>query len=115
MPSAHGRSATGRIRRGEHDKNQLEDGRRGLARQIDPFSKTRQVSRDRQRIKLRSLVKRTFILFSIAGAFAGCGFFGTPEQVRQEPGRTTYRAVEDNSLERPEITPVSQKVPGESR
>jgi PAS domain S-box-containing protein len=96
-------------------KNQLEDGRRGLARQIDPFSKTRQVSRDRQRIKLRSLVKRTFILFSIAGAFAGCGFFGTPEQVRQEPGRATYRAVEDNSLERPEITPVSQKVPGESR
>jgi hypothetical protein len=60
-------------------------------------------------------VERAFILFSIAAAFAGCGLFGTPEQVRQESGRTTYRAVEDNSLERPDIAPVSQKVPGESR
>jgi hypothetical protein len=35
--------------------------------------------------------------------------------VRQEPGRTTYRVPEDNSLERPDITPVQEKVPGESR
>jgi hypothetical protein len=60
-------------------------------------------------------VKRTLILFLITGAFAACGFLGTPEQVRREPGRTTYRAVEDNSLERPDITPVPEKVPGESR
>jgi hypothetical protein len=53
--------------------------------------------------------------FSIAGAFAGCGFLGTQEQVRQEPGRTTYRVPEDNSLERPDVTPVPEKVPGESR
>ena len=62
---------------------------------------------------MRSLVKRTLTLFSIAGAFAGCGFFGSQEQVRQEPGRTTYRVPEDNSLERPDITSVQEKVPGE--
>jgi hypothetical protein len=60
-------------------------------------------------------VKRTFILFFIAGSFAACSWFGTPEQVRQERGRATYRAAEDNSLEQPEVTPVPQKVPGESR
>jgi hypothetical protein len=60
-------------------------------------------------------MKRTFILFSIAGAFASCGFFGPQEQVRQEPGRTTYRVPDSNSLERPDITPVTEKVPGESR
>ena len=30
-------------------------------------------------------------------------------------GRATYRVPEDNSLERPDITPVQEKVPGESR
>jgi hypothetical protein len=55
------------------------------------------------------------VLFSIVGAFAACGFFGPQEQVRQEPGRTTYRVPEGNSLERPDITPVPEKVPGESR
>jgi hypothetical protein len=60
-------------------------------------------------------MKRTLALFSIAGAFAGCGLFGPQEQVRQEPGRTTYRVPEDNSLEGPDITPVQEKVPGESR
>ena len=64
---------------------------------------------------MRSLVKRTLTLFSTAGAFAGCGFLGPQEQVRQEPGRTTYRVPEDNSLERPDIPPVQEKVPGESR
>ena len=39
-------------------------------------------------------MKRTLVLFSIAGAFAGCGFLGPQEQVRQEPGRTTYRVPE---------------------
>ena len=64
---------------------------------------------------MRSLVKRTLTLFPIAGAFAGCGFLGPQEQVRQESGRTTYRVPEDNLLERPDITSVQEKVPGESR
>ena len=64
---------------------------------------------------MRLLVKRTLVLFSIAGAFAACGLLGTPEQVRQESGRTTYRLPQDNLLERPDITPVQEKVPGESR
>jgi NAD(P)-dependent dehydrogenase (short-subunit alcohol dehydrogenase family) len=57
----------------------------------------------------------TLVLFSIAGAFAGCGFLGQQEQVRQEPRRTTYRVPEGNLLESPDITPVQEKVPGESR
>jgi len=60
-------------------------------------------------------VKRAFIIFFIAGSFAAGSWFGTPEQVRREPGRATYRAASDNSLDSPEITPVPQKVPGESR
>jgi hypothetical protein len=72
---------------------------------------TRQVGR----IKVRSLVKRTLVLFFIAGAFAACGFLGPQEQVRRETGRTTYRAAEGNSPDRPDIPPVQEKVPGESR
>ena len=64
---------------------------------------------------LTSMFVHAAVLFSIAGAFASCGFFGPQEQVRQEPGRTTYRAAGDNSLERPDITPAPEKVPGESR
>jgi hypothetical protein len=60
-------------------------------------------------------VKRAFVLVSIAGAFAACGLFGPQEQVRQEPGRATYRVPEGISLEAPDITPVPEKVPGESR
>jgi len=60
-------------------------------------------------------VKRTLVIFCIAGAFAACGFFEPQEQVRQEPGRTTYRVPEGSSLESPDITPVPEKVPGESR
>jgi hypothetical protein len=64
---------------------------------------------------LTSMFVHAAVLFSIAGAFAACGFFGPQEQVRQEPGRTTYRVPEGNSLEPPDITPVQEKVPGESR
>ena len=64
---------------------------------------------------LTSMFMHAVVLFSIAGAFAACGFFGPQEQVRQEPGRTTYRVPEVNSLERPDIPPVPDKVPGESR
>jgi hypothetical protein len=64
---------------------------------------------------MRSPVRRTLVLFFIAGAFAACGFLGPQEQVRQEHGTTTYRVPEGNSLERPDIPPVQEKVPGESR
>jgi hypothetical protein len=64
---------------------------------------------------VRTMFVHAAVLFSIAGVFAACGFFGPQEQVRQEPGRTTYRVPEGNSLEPPDITPVQEKVPGESR
>jgi hypothetical protein len=61
------------------------------------------------------MVKRSLVLFSITGVLTSCGLLGPQEQVREEPGRTTYRAAEDTSLERPDTTPIPQKVPGESR
>ena len=61
------------------------------------------------------LVERSLVLFSIAGVLASCGLLGPQEQVREEPGRTTYRAAEETSLEGPDTTPVPEKVPGESR
>ena len=52
----------------------------------------------------------------IAGALAiaGCGFFGSGEAVRQDPGRTVYRAAEAPP-DLPDIAPVQQEVPGEKR
>jgi hypothetical protein len=60
-------------------------------------------------------MKRPLLIFCIAGTFAACGFLQPQEEVRQEPGRTTYRAPEGSSIESPDTTPVPQKVPGESR
>ena len=60
-------------------------------------------------------MKRTLVIFSIACALAGCGLLGPQEEFREEPGSATYRVPEGDSLERPEVTPVPEKVPGESR
>ena len=53
--------------------------------------------------------------FTILGALAivGCGLFGSGEAVRQDPGRTVYRAAEAPP-DLPDITPVRQEVPGRS-
>ena len=61
------------------------------------------------------IVKQAFVIFCIAGALAACGFLEPREEVRQEPGRTTYRAPEGSSVESPDMTPAPEKVPGESR
>jgi hypothetical protein len=82
--------------------------------QIDPDDLSRPEIAELLKEHLTSMFVAA-VLFSIAGAFAACGFFGPQEQVRQEPGRTTYRVPEGNSLEPPDITPVQEKVPGESR
>ena len=47
-------------------------------------------------------------------AVAGCGLFGSGEAVKQDPGRTVYRAVEAPP-DLPDATPVRQQVPGEKR
>ena len=47
-------------------------------------------------------------------AVAGCGFFGSGEAVKQDPGRTVYRAA-DAPPDVPETTPVREQVPGEKR
>jgi hypothetical protein len=45
----------------------------------------------------------------------GCGIFGSGEEVRQEPARTVYRAPEQSPLDVPEMPPLREKVPGETR
>jgi hypothetical protein len=62
-------------------------------------------------------VKRIVAIFTIAGSFAivGCGAFGPGEEVRQEPARTVYRAPDQSPLDVPEMPPLREKVPGETR
>ena len=50
----------------------------------------------------------------IALAIAGCGLFGSGEAVRQDPGRTVYRAAEAPP-DLSDAVPVRQQVPGEKR
>jgi hypothetical protein len=50
----------------------------------------------------------------IALAVAGCGFFGSGEAVKQDPGRAVFRAAEAPP-DVPETTPVREQVPGEKR
>jgi hypothetical protein len=61
-------------------------------------------------------VKEIVAVLTIAGslAIAGCGLFGSGEAVGQQSGRTVYRAPEENPLDVPDVTPVREKVPGET-
>jgi hypothetical protein len=67
--------------------------------------------------QLLSRVKGIVALLTIAGSLtiAACSLFGPGEAVREEPGRTLYRAAEENPLDAPDVTPLREKVPGESR
>jgi hypothetical protein len=47
--------------------------------------------------------------------FGGCSFFGKPEEVREQSGRTTYRVSGGSLAEMPSPTPEVQQIPGESR
>jgi len=61
-------------------------------------------------------VKRLTAAFTIVIALviAGCGLLGSGEAVKQDSGRTVYRAPEAPP-ELPDIAPVPQEVPGEKR
>ena len=48
-------------------------------------------------------------------AVTACSLFAPPERVRAEPKRTVYRAAEEAPPDNPDVTPVREKVPGESR
>jgi hypothetical protein len=60
-------------------------------------------------------VKGIVAVVTVAGALtlAGCSFFEPGEAVREKSGRTLYRAAEENPS--PEVTPLREKVPGETR
>jgi len=64
-----------------------------------------------------SQVKGIVALLTIAGSLtiAACSFFGPGEAVQEESGRARYRAAEENPLNAPDVTPLREKVPGETR
>jgi hypothetical protein len=64
-----------------------------------------------------SRVKGIVALLMVAGALtiAACSFFESGEAVREDSGRTLYRAAEENPTDRPDVTPLREKVPGETR
>ena len=64
-----------------------------------------------------SRVKGIVALLTIAGSLtiAACSFFEPGEAVREESGRARYRAAEENPLNAPDVTPLREKVPGETR
>jgi hypothetical protein len=64
-----------------------------------------------------SRVKGIVALFTIAGSLtiAACSLFGPGEAVRHESGRALYRAAEENPADAPDVAPLREKVPGESR
>jgi hypothetical protein len=64
-----------------------------------------------------SRVKGIVALFTIAGSLtiAACSLFGPGEAVRHESGRALYRAANENPADAPDVTPLREKVPGESR
>ncbi|HEY2046295.1 MAG TPA: hypothetical protein VGG93_06910 [Candidatus Udaeobacter sp.] len=51
---------------------------------------------------------------AVALAVAGCGLLGSGEAVKQDSGRTVYRAA-GAPPDLPDIAPVQQEVPGEKR
>ena len=65
-----------------------------------------------------SRVKGIVALLTIAGSLtiASCSPFGPGEAERHdESGRALYRAAEENPADAPDVTPLREKVPGETR
>jgi hypothetical protein len=56
-----------------------------------------------------------FFTLAISLTLAACSFFEPGEAVREESGRSVYRAAEENPLDNPEMVPMREKVPGETR
>jgi hypothetical protein len=65
-----------------------------------------------------SRVKGIVALLTIAGSLtiAACSLFGPREAERHdESGRALYQAAEENPADAPDVTPLREKVPGETR
>jgi hypothetical protein len=62
-------------------------------------------------------VKGILALLTIAGSLtiAACSLFGPGEAIQHESGRARYRAAEENPADAPDVTPLREKVPGETR
>jgi hypothetical protein len=62
-------------------------------------------------------LKGIVALFTITASLtiATCSLFEPGEAVRHESGRTLYRAAEENPAGAPDVTPLREKVPGETR
>ncbi len=64
-----------------------------------------------------SRVKGIVAILTIGSSLtiAACSLFGPGEAVRHESGRALYRAAEENPADAPDVTPLREKVPGETR
>jgi hypothetical protein len=60
-------------------------------------------------------VKVIFPLLAITAIvfLAGCGFWGTNEEVKQQPRKAIFKSAEEDNIDNPTPTPPSRKVPGE--
>jgi hypothetical protein len=86
----------------------LPDSKRALRLRLQELAQSSIVSR----------VKGIVALLTIAGSLtiAACSLFGPGEAERHdESGRARYRAAEENPADAPDVTPLREKVPGETR
>jgi len=65
--------------------------------------------------KALTKLKTIAVVITATFLFGSCSWFGPAEQYKTESGRTTYRAAEENPATSSEVTPASQKIPGESK
>src|SRR5438309_11397143 len=101
ITSKAGRAASARSQRRKRSRPRLV-----------PFAKS---SGERQ--KTLTDVKKIFSTLALTAmlSLASCGWFGSPEAYKSESGRTTFRAANERPSEHGEVTPASQKIPGEDR
>jgi hypothetical protein len=105
--------------------HRLRDHEQSWARWFGSISPTKNISpapcpfakSSGERQKTLTDVKKIFPMLALAAmlSLASCGWFGSPEAYKSESGRTTFRAANESPSEHGEVTPASQKIPGESR
>jgi hypothetical protein len=44
---------------------------------------------------------------------AGCGWLGPAEEIKQQPGKTSFRSADQDSTDTEVAAPATKKVPGE--
>jgi hypothetical protein len=64
------------------------------------------------KLRLVKVISLPVAILAIA-FITGCGFFGTNEQVNQQPRKAVFKAADENEIDNAAATPLPEKVPGE--